>query len=117
MHLFGYFMYQRWDYHALMSMGQQPRRSSALNDAVAEVIREERRRVEMSQAELGKRAGVSRGQVVRIESKERILDVTQVDAFARALGLSLLEVFARAEERLAAERAAGAGGAAQVAGE
>lgn len=86
-----------------MSMGQQPRRHSALNDALAEEIRAQRRAIEMSQAELGRRAGVSRGQVVRIESKERILDVTQVDAFARALGVSMVDLLVRAERRIAAQ--------------
>jgi len=88
-----------------MSMGQQPRRHSALNDAIADEIRAARRALEMSQDELGKRAGVSRGQVVRIENKERILDVTQVDAFARALGVPLVDLFSRAEERLRADHA------------
>jgi ribosome-binding protein aMBF1 (putative translation factor) len=99
----GYFMYQSWGYPAPMSMGQQPRRHSALNDALAEEIRAQRRAIEMSQAELGRRAGVSRGQVVRIESKERILDVTQVDAFARALGVSMVDLLVRAERRIAAQ--------------
>jgi transcriptional regulator with XRE-family HTH domain len=62
----------------------------------------------MSQEELGRRAGVSRGQVIRLENKERNLDVSQVDAFAKALGIPMLELFTRAEARLAAE-GAGAG--------
>ena len=85
-----------------MSMGQQPRRHSALNDALAEEIRAQRRAIEMSQAELGKRAGISRGQVIRIENLERIIDVSQADAFARALGLSMVELMQRAEVRVAA---------------
>ena len=101
-HLFGYFMYQTWGYPARMSMGQQPRRHSALNDAVADEIRAQRRALEMSQAELGKRAGMSRGQVIRIENKERVIDVSQADAFARALGVSMVELFQRAEVRVAA---------------
>jgi ribosome-binding protein aMBF1 (putative translation factor) len=103
----GYFMYQSWRYAAPMSMGQQPRRASALNDALAEEIRAQRRAIEMSQAELGRRAGVSRGQVVRIEGKERILDVTQVDAFARALGVSMVELMVRAERRIAEQESPG----------
>jgi transcriptional regulator with XRE-family HTH domain len=90
-----------------MSMGQQPRRHSALNDAVADEIRAQRRAIEMSQDELGKRAGVSRGQVIRIENHERILDVSQVDAFARALGIPMLELFERAEKRMAGGAADG----------
>ena len=101
-HPIGYFMYQPWVYAALMSMGQQPRRHSALNDALAEEIRAQRRAIEMSQAELGKRAGISRGQVIRIENLERIIDVSQADAFARALGLSMVELMQRAEVRVAA---------------
>ena len=101
-HPIGYFMYQPWVYPALMSMGQQPRRHSALNDALAEEIRAQRRAIEMSQAELGKRAGISRGQVIRIENLERIIDVSQADALARALGLSMVELMQRAEVRVAA---------------
>jgi len=104
----GYFMYQQWVYAAPMSMGQPPRKQSALNDAVADEIRAQRRAIEMSQEELGRRAGVSRGQVIRLENKERNLDVSQVDAFAKALGIPMLELFTRAEARLAAE-GAGAG--------
>ena len=94
-----------------MSMGQPPRKQSALNDAVADEIRAQRRAIEMSQEELGRRAGVSRGQVIRLENKERNLDVSQVDAFAKALGMPMLELFTRAEARLAAE---GAGDGAEV---
>lgn len=88
-----------------MSMGQQPRRHSALNDAVAEEIRAQRRAIEMSQEELGRRAGVSRGQVIRIEGKERVLDVSQLDAFCKALGIGMVELFQRAEARVAEEDA------------
>jgi transcriptional regulator with XRE-family HTH domain len=84
-----------------MSMGQQPRKHSELNDALADEIRAQRRAIEMSQDELGKRAGVSRGQVIRIENKERVIDVSQVDAFAKALGVPMLELFVRAEARIA----------------
>lgn len=94
-------MYQAWRYHALMSMGRQPRRHSALDDAVADEIRALRRAQEMSQAELAKRAGVSRVQMVRIENKERVLTVTQVEDFAKALGLPMIELFVRAESRVA----------------
>lgn len=94
-------MYQAWVYAALMSMGQQPRRHSALSRALADEIRAQRRAIEMSQDELGKRAGVSRGQVIRIESGERVLDVTQVDAIAKALGVSMIDLFVAAEARLA----------------
>ena len=108
-------MYQPWGYAALMSMGQQPRRHSALSKALADEIRAQRRAVEMSQDELGKRAGVSRGQVIRIENGERVLDVTQVDAISRALGVSMVELFQRAEARVAAEQ--GGDAAAKVAGQ
>src|SRR5690349_24854027 len=90
-------MYQPRYYPAPMTMGQQPRRHSALSRALAEEIRAQRRAVEMSQDELGKRAGVSRGQVVRIEAGERVLDVTQVAAFADALRLDIVTLFQRAE--------------------
>jgi DNA-binding XRE family transcriptional regulator len=111
---YGYFMYQRRRYAALMSMGQQPRRHSALSRALAEEIRAQRRAVEMSQEELGKRAGVSRGQVVRIESGERVLDVTQVADFAAALNLDIITLFQGAEARV---RAAGAGDVGQASGQ
>lgn len=106
-------MYQAWVYAALMSMGQQPRRHSALSRALADEIRAQRRAIEMSQDELGKRAGVSRGQVIRIESGERVLDVTQVDAIAKALGVSMIDLFVAAEARLARE----GGAAARASGE
>ena len=86
-----------------MSMGQQPRRHSALSKALAEEIRAQRRAIEMSQEELGKRAGVSRGQVIRIENGERVLDVTQLEFIARALGVSMLDLFQGAESRVQAE--------------
>jgi transcriptional regulator with XRE-family HTH domain len=88
-----------------MSMGQQPRRHSALNDALADEIRARRRAVEMSQADLGKRAGMSRAQVIRIENHERVIDVTQADAFARALGVGMVELFQCAQDRVNAAQA------------
>jgi len=88
-----------------MSMGQQPRRHSALNDALADEIRARRRAVEMSQADLGKRAGMSRAQVIRIENHERVIDVTQADAFARVLDVDMVELFKCAEARVRAAEA------------
>ena len=89
-----------------MGMGQQPRKHSALNDAVADEIRTRRRAVEMSQAELARLAGMSRVQVVRIESKERVLDVSQLDAIAHALGVPMGELVRQAEAHVAAEEEA-----------
>lgn len=95
-----------------MSMGQQPRKHSETNNALADEIRAERRAQEMSQDELGKRVGLSRVQIVRIENKDRVIDVSQAEGFAKALGLSVLELFMRAERRMK-----GAGADSQASGQ
>lgn len=100
-----------------MSMGQQPRQHSDFSRALAAQLRAERAAANLTQTEMAKRMGISRGQLIRVEAEERILDTTQLVNAARALGLTVLEFVKRSEERLATLDAAGGADEAQVAGE
>ena len=93
------------------------RKESPLSLAVAAQLRAERAAASLTVEQLARQSGVSKNSLLAVLNGKRTADVTQLDAICRALKVSLLDLFTRAEERLAAERAAAAGGAAQVSGE
>ena len=93
------------------------RKHSDLSLAMAAQVRAEMGVARLTTRALAQKSGVPERTLARLISGERTLDVAQLDGICRALGVPMIDLFARAEERLAAERAAGAGGAAQVAGE
>jgi transcriptional regulator with XRE-family HTH domain len=68
--------------------------------AVAVTIRAERAARNWSQDDLVMKAGIPKSTVRRLESGERVADVTQVSRVSRAFGLTMTEFFRRAESRL-----------------
>lgn len=73
---------------------------------VAQVLRENADRQNLSGAEIARRSGVSQAQVSRVFAHKRAVSVDHVLAIAHALGLRGSDVFAEAERRIAAgERA------------
>jgi transcriptional regulator with XRE-family HTH domain len=75
--------------------------------AFAAQLRAERAAAGMSQAELSKRSGVSPSTILRIEQGQRAMDIPQMAAFCRALGVSMTEFATQAERRMRREREAG----------
>jgi len=57
--------------------------------AIANVIREARRRAGLTQAELAERAGVAKSTVGRIESRARVPSTEMVERLVRASGLNV----------------------------
>lgn len=69
-------------------------------------LRAERAAAGISQAELSKRSGVSPSTILRIEQGQRAMDIPQMAAFCRALGVSMTEFATQAERRMRREREA-----------
>lgn len=63
-------------------------------------LRAERAVAGMSQVELSKRSGVSPSTILRIEKGERAMDIPQMAAFCRALGVTMAEFATQAERRM-----------------
>lgn len=76
------------------------RERSPLSEFISAQIRAERAAAGLTQAELGRRSGLPRLTVMRLESGARVPDATQLDRIAKALGLAASELVRRAEERL-----------------
>lgn len=94
------------------------RKESELSLALAAQLRAERAVTGMTIDELAKRTyGVGRGTLLKVLNGQVTADVSQLDAICRALGVRVIDVFLRAEERLAAQRATETPGDAQVSGE
>jgi len=70
---------------------------------VAQVLRDNADRQNLSGAEIARRSGVSQAQVSRVFAHKRAVSVDHVLAIAHALGLRGSDVFAEAERRIAAE--------------
>lgn len=70
-----------------------------LNDAVAAQIRAERARHRLTQAEAAKRAGLSRGVYIRIETGDRDIKVDQLAKVAPVFGLTVGALLTLAEEQ------------------
>lgn len=109
-------------YHAPMtvnsnSKAQNARKESELSLAIAAQLRAERAVAGLTIDELASRTvGVGRGTLLKVLNGQVTADVSQLDAICRALGIKVIDVFLRAEERLAAQRAADTPGTAQVSG-
>lgn len=102
-----YYRYQWWRYAAQMNMDDKAsnaRKQSALSVAIAAQLRAERAAANMTVDELAQRSGVSRGTLMKVLNERVTADVSQVDAICRALGVPLIDLFARAEERLRADQ-------------
>lgn len=76
------------------------RERSAWSTAVARQIRAERAARGWSQGELVERTGIPKSTLRRLESGERVQDVTQIYKIASVFGLDLPEFFSRAQDRL-----------------
>lgn len=75
--------------------------SEGLNGAVARTLNGERAAAKVSYDELAKRSGVSKRTLLRVLSTmERDLDLPVIEKVARALGLTTLDVFTLAEQRM-----------------
>lgn len=80
------------------------RKQSELSLAVAAQLRAERAAANMTIADLVRASGVSKNALLNVLNGQRTADVSQLDAICRALGVRLLDLFTRAEERIAAGR-------------
>ena len=75
------------------------RERSDWSDAVAATIRAERAALSLTQSDVIARSGLARSTYIRIETGQRVPDVTQLARIAEALGMRLVEL---AEARAAA---------------
>lgn len=80
-------------------MGTNAKEPNEWSRAVAAQVRAERAAAGLTQAEVIDRAGMARSTYLRIESGERVADVVQLDQIARALGIRLVVLIERAQER------------------
>jgi DNA-binding XRE family transcriptional regulator len=85
------------------------RKQSPLSIAVADQLRAERAIAKMTVEELSRKSGVSKRSLEAILTGKRTADVIQLDSICRALGVPLLDLFMRAEERLRSNESGGEG--------
>jgi transcriptional regulator with XRE-family HTH domain len=79
-------------------MGTNAREAGGLlNQALANEIRAERARQRLTQAQVYSEAGLPRSTYVRLEGGDRAIDVEQLNAVARALGVPAAVLVERAE--------------------
>ena len=80
-----------------------------LNAALAATLNGERVASGMTFDELAAKTGISKRTLLRqLSTTERHIDISHVAVIARAFGLSVVEVLARAEERMERTRKGGA---------
>lgn len=89
-----------------MNKASNARKESDLSLAVAAQLRAERAIANMTVDELAKRSGVSKNSLLAVLNGKRTADVVQVERICRALGVRMIDLFVRAEARLAEEQAA-----------
>lgn len=68
--------------------------------AVAEQLRNERRRIDISQADLAKRAGLGTNTIRRIESEERAITLDQLVAICEVLGVPFTQFLDEAQRHM-----------------
>ncbi|GAA3618367.1 hypothetical protein GCM10022223_38900 [Kineosporia mesophila] len=68
-----------------------------LQTVIAANVRSERARLKLTQRQLGERLGVSGDTVSDIESGQRTTTANDIPRFCEALGITITELFARAE--------------------
>ena len=96
-------MYPYGVYPAPMDMktkASNARQPTPLSEAIAATIRAERSAANLTKDDVLKRAGISRQTYYKLESGERVLDVSQFEAICRAIGISMETVLRRASERV-----------------
>lgn len=87
----------------VLYMAPAPRERGPWSDATARTIRAERAAAGMSQADVIRETGFSRSTYLRLESGERVADVSQIASLAQAFGLSMQAFVGRIEERVNAD--------------
>jgi transcriptional regulator with XRE-family HTH domain len=80
-------------------MADNMRERSDVSRGLAAQIRAERAASGMTQEQAARAAGLAKMTYRRLESGERVVDVTQMDKLARAFGLSMTELVERATAR------------------
>lgn len=76
------------------------RQPSPMSEAVAAQIRAERAAANLTKDDVLKRAGISRTTYYKLESGERVLDVSQLAAICKVLGISITLLLERAMARI-----------------
>ena len=84
-------------------MGSKARTPGPLNEAVANEIRAERARRRLTQEQVIERSRVPRSTYVRLEAGTRNIDMEQLHAIARALGVAARDLMERAERHVGAD--------------
>lgn len=82
-------------------MGDNARTRSPWSEAAARTIRAERAAAGLSQAAVIKAADLSRSTYLRLESGERVADISQLAAIALALGIEPTDFVERISARVA----------------
>lgn len=85
----------------VVRMGDNARTRSPWSEAAARTIRAERAAADLSQAAVIKAAGLSRSTYLRLESGERVADISQLAAIALALGIDPTDFVQRISARVA----------------
>lgn len=80
-------------------MASGTRAPSDWSRAVAAQIRAERAATGLTQAQVIERSEMARTTYLRVEDGTRPVDMTQIEAISRALGISVTTLVARAEQR------------------
>lgn len=72
---------------------------------LVEILRESREKAKVTQVELAERLQETQSEVSKAERGERRLDFIQLRSFCEALGISVLDLIAEFERRLAQHKA------------
>lgn len=94
------YMGLRWLCMVMKPKASNARQPSPLSEAIAATIRAERAAANLTKDDVLKRAGISRQTYYKLESGERVLDVSQFDAICKAIGVSMALILERAQQRL-----------------
>jgi len=77
---------------------RRPGLSERLNGRIAEMLRQRREEVGLTQEEMADRLGISQASVSRIEQAYDNLSLTKLDRYSKALGTKIIVEFPIAEE-------------------
>jgi len=87
--------------------GSEGRRKSSKNKVLLRLLRQVRREAGLRQVDLAQRLGQPQSFVSKYESGERRLDLLEVDAVCKAVGISVVEFVRRFERAARREEPAG----------
>lgn len=77
---------------------RRPGLNERLNSRIAEILRQRREEVGLTQQEMADRLGLSQASVCRIEQAYDNLSLTKLDRYSKALGTEITVVFPLLEE-------------------